>query len=220
MKTATFLSVPGAIAVILAVSLAGCGGGGGTGTGGAGGGTGGTGGGTGGTGGTGGGTGGTGGGTGGSGGSVAAKEASATIEAKSGSTTAGTATFTIDGDMVTVKVDVTGVDAGVHAVHIHDHPDCSSDDGMSAMGHWNPTMKDHGKWGTDPFHLGDIGNMTVGADGTGSITLTTDLWTLGTGDMNDVVGHAIMIHADPDDFVTQPTGMAGARIGCGVITAK
>lgn len=145
------------------------------------------------------------------------KQATATILPKSGSTTTGTAIFTTSGNMVTLKVEVSGAPPGEHAVHIHEHPDCSSDDAESAGGHWNPTMKDHGKWGVDPFHLGDIGNMMVDADGTGTIELTTDLWTVGTGEMNDVVGHALMVHANPDDFVTQPTGNAGARIGCGVI---
>jgi Cu-Zn family superoxide dismutase len=102
-------------------------------------------------------------------------------------------------------------------VHIHMMGDCSMD-GMAAMGHWNPAMKMHGKWGMGEFHLGDIGNVTVGADGTGMLTLSTNLWTVGDGTaMNDVVGHAFMVHMNPDDFVTQPTGNAGARIGCGVI---
>ena len=83
-------------------------------------------------------------------------------------------------------------------------------------GHWNPTDVEHGKWGEGEFHLGDIGNITVGEDGTGRITLTTDLWEIGTGSDIDVVGKSIIIHADADDFVSQPSGAAGARIGCGV----
>lgn len=146
-----------------------------------------------------------------------AKEASATIEGKSGSTTAGAATFTSDGKNVTLKLEVTGAPAGEHAVHIHVKPDCSSPDAESAGDHWNPTTEGHGKFGAEPFHLGDIGNMTVGADGKGAISLTTDLWSIATGQMNDIVDHSIVIHASPDDFVSQPAGNAGTRIGCGVI---
>ena len=87
----------------------------------------------------------------------------------------------------------------------------------SAGGHWNPTGVAHGKWGEGEFHLGDIGNIAVGEDGTGSITLTTDLWEIGTGSDVDIVGKGIIVHAGADDFTSQPSGAAGARIGCGVI---
>lgn len=147
-------------------------------------------------------------------------EASAIIAAKSGSTMKGIALFTVDGDDATVKISVTDVAPGEHAVHIHEMPDCSAEDAMSAGEHWNPTMSDHGKWGDASFHLGDIGNMTVGDDGIGSLTFRTDLWTVGTGETNDIVNHAIVVHADPDDFVSQPSGNAGTRIGCGVIEKK
>ena len=84
---------------------------------------------------------------------------------------------------------------GVHAVHIHESGDCSSPDGKSAGGHWNPTDVPHGKWGEGEFHLGDIGNMTVGEDGTGKIELTTDQWEMGTGSIRDIVGKGIIVHA-------------------------
>jgi len=160
------------------------------------------------------------GGTGGTGGAAAANQAIATIEGKSGSMTNGSAVFTEQDGAVMLQIVVSGAPPGEHAVHIHEHPDCTADDAMSAGDHWNPTMEDHGKWGTPPFHLGDIGNITVGDDGTGNLSLSTDLWTLGTGETNDIVDHAIMVHADPDDFVSQPSGNAGARIGCGVIERK
>lgn len=159
-------------------------------------------------------------GTGSSGGSGGeGKAATATLAPKSGSTVSGVATFTVDASTakVTVKVDVSGATPGLHAVHIHEHADCSSMDAESAGGHWNPTNKAHGKWGVDPFHLGDIGNIDIGADGRGSLSLTTDLWTVGTGAMNDVVGHSIMVHEKADDFTSQPSGDAGSRLGCGPI---
>jgi Cu-Zn family superoxide dismutase len=159
-----------------------------------------------------------GGGQGGAGGSIMSGEiAEAAIASQSGSTVTGTATFVEENGTVTLTVKLAGATPGEHAVHIHMMGDCSMD-GMAAMGHWNPDMKMHGKWGVGEFHLGDIGNVTVGADGTAMLTMSTNLWTVGDGSgMNDVVGRAFMVHADPDDFVTQPTGNAGARIGCGVI---
>ena len=68
-----------------------------------------------------------------------------------------------------------------------------------------------------PHHLGDIGNLEVGEDGEGSLTLSTDKWTMGSGADNDILGKAVIVHAGADDFTTQPTGAAGGRIGCGVI---
>lgn len=190
MNTVAFVFTPCAIVVAAAVS-AGCGGGGGT--------------------------------TGGTtpaGGTTAANQALASIEAKSGSTLAGTATFTAEGDKVKLDIEVTGAPPGEHAVHLHEKGDCSAPDAMSAGEHWNPTNDAHGKWGSAPFHLGDIGNMKVGDDGRGSLSFTADKWTIGTGAMDDVVGHSIVIHAQPDDFTTQPAGAAGTRVGCGVVRQK
>lgn len=75
----------------------------------------------------------------------------------------------------------------------------------------------HGKWGEPPFHLGDIGNVEVGEDGTGSLTMSTDLWSVGDGSDRDVVGKSVVVHSGADDFTTQPAGDSGERIGCGVI---
>jgi Cu-Zn family superoxide dismutase len=96
--------------------------------------------------------------------------------------------------------------------------DCSAADGSSAGGHWNPAMNNHGMPGA-ASHLGDLGNFTVAADGTGTLEISNPAWTIGDGAATDVVGKAIIVHGAPDDFTTQPTGNAGARIGCGVIKA-
>ncbi len=147
-----------------------------------------------------------------------AKQAIATIGPASDSSVTGMAIFTQNGDHITFTVEIQNASPGIHAVHIHENGDCSAPDGKSAGGHWNPTGVAHGKWGEGEFHLGDIGNITVGEDGTGSIELTTDLWEIGTGSDVDVVGKGIIVHAGADDFISQPSGNAGARIGCGVIT--
>ncbi len=146
-----------------------------------------------------------------------AKQAIATIGPASDSSVTGMAIFTQNGDQITLTIEIQNASPGIHAVHIHESGDCSSPDGTSAGGHWNPTGVAHGKWGEGEFHLGDIGNITVGEDGTGSIELTTDLWEIGTGSDVDVVGRGIIVHAGADDFTSQPSGDAGARIGCGAI---
>jgi len=147
------------------------------------------------------------------------KRATAYINPKSGSETFGSAIFINEGESITLQVSIESAPPGVHACHIHQVGDCSAEDGSSAGGHWNPGGHEHGKWGTEPYHLGDIGNIVVGEDGKGSISLTTDRWSMGGGAENDVMGKAIVVHADPDDFTSQPTGNAGGRIGCGVINA-
>lgn len=148
---------------------------------------------------------------------VATTYAMAQIGSASGSTLTGTAIFTKDGENITISVEIQDASPGLHAVHIHENGDCSAPDATSAGGHWNPTDVAHGKWGEGEFHLGDLGNITVGEDGTGSFELTTDLWEIGTGSDIDVIGKGIIVHADADDFTSQPSGNAGARIGCGVI---
>lgn len=102
------------------------------------------------------------------------------------------------------------------AVHIHEHGDCG-DSGKNAHGHWNPTKANHGQWGTASFHSGDIGNITLDAEGKGSLEVTTDLWTIGGDEMKNILGKAMMVHGGTDDYSTQPTGNAGGRIGCGII---
>ncbi len=147
----------------------------------------------------------------------AAKQAIATIGPASDSSVTGMAVFTQTDDAIVLTIEIQNASPGIHAVHIHESGDCSSPDGKSAGGHWNPTGVAHGKWGEGEFHLGDIGNITVGEDGVGSIELTTDLWEIGTGSDVDIVGRGIIVHAGADDFTSQPSGNAGARIGCGAI---
>lgn len=102
------------------------------------------------------------------------------------------------------------------AVHLHEHGDCG-DNGKNSHGHWNPTQQAHGKWGSAQFHLGDIGNVTLDAQGKGSLSMETNLWTLGGPAASNILGRAVIVHGGMDDYTTQPTGNAGNRIGCGVI---
>lgn len=149
-------------------------------------------------------------------------KASSTIEARSGSSLIGKAIFREANGRVSIVASVANVTPGQHAMHIHAVGDCSGADGKTAGGHWNPDGHDHGKWGEkEHFHRGDIGNIEVGEDGKGRITLTTDLWCLGCDDeKKNVIGKSLIIHAKADDFESQPSGAAGARIGCGVIAME
>lgn len=139
------------------------------------------------------------------------------IESKSNSDVTGNAVFTEEDGQVTMVATVDGLEEGLHAIHLHENADCSADDASSAGGHWNPTFEKHGEWG-DPegYHRGDIGNFEVDSDGTGTVTMTTDQWCIGCDDeTKNIVGTALLVHEGVDDFVSQPAGDAGARVGCG-----
>ncbi|MBF7090812.1 superoxide dismutase family protein [Flavobacterium sp. ALJ2] len=140
------------------------------------------------------------------------------LEAKSNSSVSGTATFVEKKGEVTFVAKISGLKPGVHAIHIHEKSDCSAADGSSAGGHWNPTFKKHGKWGVGEYHKGDIGNFTADEKGNGTITLTTNEWCIGCGDVTkDILGKGLIVHQDADDFTTQPTGNAGGRVACSAI---
>ncbi|VXC41114.1 MULTISPECIES: superoxide dismutase family protein [Chryseobacterium] len=137
------------------------------------------------------------------------------VLAKSGTETGGTAKFTQNVNEVVMDLEVTNLTPGIHAVHIHEKGDCSAPDATSAGGHWNPGKNDHGKWGSEHFHMGDIGNLEAGTDGKAKLTFKTDKWCLDCVDESkNIIGKGIIIHADKDDFMTQPTGNAGGRVGC------
>ena len=138
------------------------------------------------------------------------------LDPKSGSSTQGKVTLTEEDGKVTFEANISGLSEGVHAIHIHQKADCSSDDGKSSGGHWNPTFEDHGAWGSETgFHRGDIGNFDADASGIGTVVFSTDLWCLDCDDpVKNVMGKAVIVHQGEDDLVSQPSGAAGARISC------
>jgi Cu-Zn family superoxide dismutase len=138
------------------------------------------------------------------------------IEAKSGSKVTGKAVLTETEGGVHVVLTLEGLDAGEHGAHVHEKGDCSAADGASAGGHFNPQSKDHGLPGAEKRHLGDLGNITIGKDGKGSLDITAPGANLKASDPASFVGRAIIVHAKKDDG-GQPTGNAGGRVGCGVI---
>lgn len=145
--------------------------------------------------------------------------ASATLAPTTGNTASGTVRFVQLADgAVEVSVNLTGVPPGVHGFHVHDKGDCG-DNGNAAGGHFNPTASPHGAPATDPHHAGDFGNVTAGSNGVVNTKFTTRSVTVEAG-ANSAVGHAVILHANPDDLTTQPTGNAGGRIACGVVEMK
>lgn len=144
------------------------------------------------------------------------KKLTVTLSPKSGSNVEGTVSFKEKDGMVTMVGIFSGLEEGEHAIHIHEKADCSAEDGTSSGGHWNPTGQPHGAWGdATGYHKGDIGNLTANANGRATLTKTTDEWCIGCGDdTKDILGKAVIVHIGVDDLKTQPTGAAGARVGC------
>ena len=145
--------------------------------------------------------------------------ATAALQPTKGNKTFGEATFEQAGDKVRVIVFAQGLRPNQeHGFHIHEAGDCSSGDGMSAKGHFNPHAKPHGDPKSAERHAGDLPSLKAGKDGRAKLDVTVDAVTLGAGAAS-IVGRGLIIHADPDDYKTQPTGNAGARLACGVIKA-
>jgi len=121
---------------------------------------------------------------------------------------------------VRVEAHVNGLTPGNHGFHIHDVGDCSSADGSSAGGHFNPMAVDHAGPDADTAHAGDLGNLQANDEGHGMVTMISKRITLGDGTATDIMGRAVIVHADPDDMTSQPTGAAGGRVACGVIVSS
>ena len=152
-------------------------------------------------------------------GNVIKKDVNIRLESKSNSNAFGKVYFNEVDGKVTLEAKFIDLEPGTHAVHIHENADCSSPDGKSAGGHWNPTFENHGKWGDkNGYHKGDIGNIEADENGYASLSMQTDEWCIGCGDeKKDILGKSIIVHQGVDDYVSQPSGDAGARISCGGI---
>lgn len=119
-------------------------------------------------------------------------------------------------------VDISGTINGLtpgtqHGFHIHETGDCSAPDFKSAGGHFNPGNHEHGNPNSTMHHAGDMMNLAVDDDGSATMDVTVQGVTLGDGGADDVMNRAIVIHAGPDDYTSQPAGDSGSRIACGVI---
>ena len=148
--------------------------------------------------------------------SSAKPTATASLSPTTGNTARGTATFTQDGDQVRVRASLSGLKPNAeHGFHVHEKGDCSSGDGMSTGGHFNPGGKAHGPQAAE-HHAGDMPSLNADAYGNATASFELKGVSIGSGSA-DLVGRGLIVHRDPDDYKTQPTGNAGPRIACGVI---
>jgi Cu-Zn family superoxide dismutase len=131
----------------------------------------------------------------------------------------GTARLTEDGSGVRLLVEMHGVTAGEKGLHIHETGKCDPPDFKSAGVHFNPEGKQHGEKNPRGPHAGDLPNIEIKQDGTGRLDATNNRVTLGEGPTSlfDADGAALVVHAEPDDYKTDPSGNSGDRIACGVI---
>ena len=144
-------------------------------------------------------------------------KATAELQPTKGSTVRGNVSFVQVGDKVHVNARVTGLAPNREfGFHIHEAGDCSSGDGMSTKGHFNPFGKPHAHAGTPERHAGDLTSLKSDGGGNASLSVDLDIITVAPGPAS-VVGRGLIVHAQSDDYKTQPTGNAGARSACAVI---
>lgn len=140
------------------------------------------------------------------------------LAATEGNRAGGTVRFLPENSTVRVEGKITGLEPGAHGLHIHANGDCSAPDASSAGSHFSPSVDDpHGSPHALPHqhHVGDLGNVTAGADGTAEVMVESPELKLSGPD--SIIGKALIVHAGRDDFKSQPSGDSGARVGCGVI---
>lgn len=144
-------------------------------------------------------------------------QAVASLRPTAGNSASGTVRFVQSGNQVRVSGEVRGLKPGaVHGFHVHEKGDCSSGDGNSAGGHFNPEAKSHGQHGQGMHHAGDLPSLKADANGVAAFNFESTTIRVGSG-ATDVVGKGLIVHRDPDDFKTQPTGNSGPRLACAVI---
>ncbi|HZX23414.1 MAG TPA: superoxide dismutase family protein [Woeseiaceae bacterium] len=144
--------------------------------------------------------------------------ARAELEPTEGNEARGTLTFSRAAGAVVIDGELMGLPEGLHGLHIHEKGDCSAPDGTSAGGHFAPDGDPHGSPDSPPaqHHVGDLGNIEANEEGYALVNVVDAEMTLDDGPKS-VLGRAVIVHAGADDFETQPTGAAGARLACGVI---
>jgi Cu-Zn family superoxide dismutase len=142
-------------------------------------------------------------------------QAVAVMSPTEGNEARGVVTFTRTEEGIVVVADLVGLEPGKHGFHIHEFGDCSATDGTSAGGHFNPEGTEHAGPHDSSRHVGDLGNVEAGENGTAHHELT-DIQIAFTGE-HSIIGRGVILHAGEDDLTSQPTGAAGARVACGVV---
>ena len=145
-------------------------------------------------------------------------EAIARLQPTQGSSISGTVQFLPQADgSVRVQGRVEGLSANTeHGFHIHEKGDCSSGDGLSAGGHFNPESHAHGKFDGAAHHAGDLPSLRSDGAGVANIDFVSRSIALDRS-ASSVQNRGLIVHKDPDDYTTQPTGNSGARLACAVI---
>lgn len=141
--------------------------------------------------------------------------AMAVLQATNGNTANGSISFVPTDKGVVISARLSGLTPGSHGFHIHEKGDCSSGDGKSAGGHFNPENVAHGGPDSAIRHIGDLGNIT--ADSNGNAAYDREDSRISIANTNSIIGKGVIIHATADDLTSQPTGAAGARVACGAI---
>ena len=133
----------------------------------------------------------------------------------------GTVTVSEDPSALVINVTATAMPAGVHGIHLHEKGLCDGPKFESAGAHWNPGMKQHGRDIPAGAHAGDLANLTVAADGTAKFSIPVAGVMMASGAMMlaDADGTALVVHAKPDDYKTDPSGDSGDRVACAVMRA-
>ena len=143
--------------------------------------------------------------------------ATAALSPTTGNSTSGTVHFVQSDGKVMVSGEIRGLKPNAeHGFHVHEKGDCSSGDGMSAGGHFNPGGAPHGAHGAGMHHTGDLPSLRANASGVATFSFESRSIAIASG-VTDIVGKGLIVHKDPDDYKTQPTGNAGARLACAVI---
>lgn len=142
------------------------------------------------------------------------------LQPTAGNTASGWVQFEQRGQKVLVTAEVRGLKPDAeHGFHVHEKPDCSAPDAMSAGGHFNPGGKPHAHHGKSDRHAGDMPNLRANAQGVASYRWESDLLTVTAGP-NSVASRSVVVHRDPDDYSSQPAGNSGPRLACGVVALR
>jgi superoxide dismutase, Cu-Zn family len=141
-------------------------------------------------------------------------KAIAVLTPSKSSTIQGTVTFSEENGSVMISATLTGLTPGKHGFHIHEWGNINCSDGMCTGSHYNPTGSKHGDADATERHIGDMGNIEADANGNATFQRTDSVLALNGS--HSVIGHAVVLHENQDDF-SQPTGNSGGRVAYGVI---
>lgn len=148
-------------------------------------------------------------------------QAQVRIMATQGNEVSGQLMITSIGNGVRLTGEISGLPhQGEFGFHVHERGDCTAPNAASAGDHFNPDGHPHGHPSTDERHAGDLSNLKANDDGIAQVDMESRNVTLGDGGVRDILGKAVIVHALPDDFTSQPAGGTGDRLACGVISAQ